>query len=162
MKTYSIKQVQLLPVTLDEAWDFFSEPLNLNDITPPDMNFRIEFVSRPGKIYAGQLIGYRIRILPWIWVRWLTEITAVKRGEYFIDDQRSGPYALWHHQHHFRTVPGGVEMTDEVNYAVPYGWLGRLANRFFVAPRLRTIFAYRHHILEKKFARTYTQNTIPV
>lgn len=162
MKTYNIKQVQFLPVTLEDAWNFFSEPLNLNEITPPSLRFRIEFISRRGKIYPGQLIGYSIRILPGIWANWLTEITAVKPGEYFIDDQRSGPYALWHHQHHFRPVPGGVEMTDEVNYAIPFGWLGRLANLIFVAPRLRTIFAYRRQILEKQFTKKTAQNTIPV
>ncbi|MGC1243343.1 MAG: SRPBCC family protein [Chryseosolibacter sp.] len=162
MKIYHIKQVQFLPASLDQAWSFFADPGNLNEITPPGLQFSIQFISRKEQIYPGQLIGYRIRILPLIWVTWLTEITAVKAGEYFIDDQRNGPYALWHHQHHFREVPGGVEITDEVNYAIPLGWLGQIVHRLFVGPQLQRIFAYRRRILNERFRMENTQEIITV
>lgn len=159
MKIYRLRQKQFLPITLQEAWDFFSDPHNLEAITPGRLRFRILSVSRQGRLYPGQLIRYRIRILPLVWVNWLTEITAVKEGEYFIDDQRSGPYALWQHQHHFREVPGGVEMTDEVHYALPFGLPGRWIHAIFVGHEVAAIFAHRRRILEEKF--TSQQTTIP-
>ncbi len=151
MKVYHINQIQFLPVKLEQAWDFFCDPRNLEDITPAAMQFRILNISRPGRIYEGQIIHYKIRILPFVWVNWLTEITKVNAGEYFIDDQRIGPYRLWHHQHHFKEVEGGVEMCDSVAYAIPYGWLGRLAHWLFVGKQLKAIFQYRRSVLERQF-----------
>jgi len=151
MKIYHLTQKQFLPITLGEAWSFFSNPHNLGDITPAGLRFQIKNISLASNIYEGQIIHYTIRILPFVWVTWLTEITKVKHHTYFIDDQRVGPYALWHHQHHFREVDGGVEMLDAVTYAVPFGILGIIAHRVFVRRQLRGIFSHRRNVLEKKF-----------
>lgn len=105
----------------------------------------------PHKIYPGQLIEYRLRPFPWITVRWLTEIMLVSEGSFFVDEQRGGPYRLWHHEHHFRPVAGGVEMTDIVNYEVPFGWIGGLANALFVRRQVEGIFDYRFREIERLF-----------
>lgn len=153
MKIYTIQQRQFLPITIREAWDFFSSPENLAKITPAKMNFRIVHNSGSGKIYAGQVIRYKVRVLPFYSVNWMTEITHVQEPFYFVDDQRFGPYSLWHHQHHFKEVPGGIEMSDEINYAVPYGWLGQLANWIFVGREVNAIFSHRFTTLEKHFSK---------
>lgn len=160
MKIYHLRQKQFLPVSLQDAWDFFSNPRNLDEITPPRLQFRIVNVSEDRGVYAGQFIRYNIRLLPYVWVGWLTEITAARDREYFIDDQRSGPYALWQHRHAFREVPGGVEMSDEVTYALPFGFLGEWVHRIFVRRELDSIFAYRRTVLEKKFSKENQQQSI--
>jgi ligand-binding SRPBCC domain-containing protein len=162
MKLYHLRQKQFLPLSLPEAWAFFSSPANLADITPATMAFQIQHISREGKIYPGQLIRYRIRILPGVWVDWLTEITQVKGETYFVDDQRFGPYAFWHHQHFFRAVTGGVEIVDEVNYGLPFGWIGRLAHAIFVKKQLKAIFAHRYRVLEERFKYNSAQIQVSV
>lgn len=154
MKIYNLKRIQLLPISLPEAWEFFSSPTNLSKITPEHMGFKILYLSGGDKAYAGQIIRYRVSILPGIKVHWVTEITQLKELAYFIDEQRFGPYTLWHHQHHFKEVPGGVEMTDEVNYAIPLGLLGRFAHWLFVGKEVNTIFEHRFRILEQYFKTT--------
>lgn len=151
MKIYNLKRVQVLPISLAEAWAFFSTPRNLSKITPEHMGFKIVYISGGDKTYSGQIIRYKVSILPGITVNWTTEITHVQEPVYFVDEQRFGPYALWHHQHHFREVPGGVEMTDEVNYAVPLGLLGRLANWLFVEREVNRIFDHRFRVLADYF-----------
>jgi ligand-binding SRPBCC domain-containing protein len=154
MKVYHFKRTHFLPIRLEEAWMFFSSPENLSKITPTYMDFRILYNSdQRNEMYPGQIIKYRVKILPGIRVRWVTEITHVDKPNYFVDEQRFGPYALWHHQHHFREAAGGVEMTDEVNYAIPFGILGRLANRLFVTGQLNSIFDYRTLELDKIFPK---------
>jgi len=153
MKVYNIKRVQFLPLTLSEAWDFFSTPRNLAKITPAYMKFKILYVSGGERTYAGQIIRYKVNVLPGIAMHWVTEITQVKEPYHFIDEQRFGPYAMWHHQHHFREVPGGVEMTDEVNYAIPLGILGRLANWLFVERQVKAIFDFRNSALLQMFGQ---------
>lgn len=153
MKIYTIQQKQFLPISIQEAWEFFSSPENLAKITPAKMNFRIVHNSGSGKIYAGQIIRYKVQVLPFYSVNWMTEITHVHAPFYFVDDQRFGPYALWHHQHHFKEVNGGVEMFDEIAYAVPYGWIGQLANWIFVGREVNAIFSHRFTILEKYFSK---------
>lgn len=148
---YTIKTVQKIPVTLDQAWAFFSDPANLKTITPPDMGFDIISAHHGEKMYPGQLIEYRVSPLSGIKLYWMTEITHVQDRAYFIDEQRFGPYALWHHQHHFREIPGGVEMTDIVHYKNPLGILGRLANSLFVRKKLRSIFDFRYRKVEELF-----------
>jgi ligand-binding SRPBCC domain-containing protein len=145
-----IRQTQRLPVSMAEAWNFFSDPQNLERITPAEMKFRV-LTPDPPSIYPGQMIHYRIRLMPGISFEWLTEITHVRENTLFVDEQRSGPYAIWHHEHHFRAIEGGVEMTDIVHYKLPFGILGSIAYPFFVAPKLRRIFAYRKQILTQKF-----------
>ncbi len=138
---------------MEEAWDFFSSPVNLKEITPKHMKFEIKYISGRDRMYAGQIIRYIVNVLPAIPVKWTTEITHVNEPYYFVDEQRFGPYALWHHQHRFKPVEGGVEMIDEVNYAVPFGILGRLANWLFVSKQVNTIFDYRFEVLDQLFKR---------
>ncbi len=153
MKIYNLKRTQFLPISIEEAWDFFSSPANLSRITPEHMGFKILYFSGGPKMYPGQVIRYLVYGLPGIPMNWMTEITHVLEPYYFADEQRFGPYALWHHQHHFREVEGGVEMTDEVNYAIPFGILGRLANWLFVGREVNPIFDYRFRVLESYFAK---------
>jgi ligand-binding SRPBCC domain-containing protein len=151
MKIYKIRRIQFLPVSLEDAWNFFSSPVNLARITPAYMKFQIQYMSGGNEMYAGQIIRYKIYILPGIPVNWTTEITHVQQPSYFVDEQRFGPYALWHHQHHFRKVPGGIEMTDEVNYALPFGLLGRIVHALFVGHKVNAIFDHRFKTLSELF-----------
>ncbi|MBK8951157.1 MAG: SRPBCC family protein [Chitinophagaceae bacterium] len=153
MAAHSIKTVQKIPVSLDKAWDFFSNPGNLQAITPKDMGFRVISQHHGEKMYAGQVIEYKMRTALGIHIYWMTEITHVEEGRYFVDEQRFGPYKLWHHQHHFREIPGGVEMTDIVHYKNPLGCLGKLANFLFVKKKLKAIFNYRITKVEELFGQ---------
>jgi ligand-binding SRPBCC domain-containing protein len=153
MAAHTIKTVQKIPVSLDEAWSFFSNPANLQAITPEGMGFTIISKHHGEVMYAGQLIEYKVRPLAGIPLYWMTEITQVKDRAYFIDEQRFGPYSLWHHQHHFKEIPGGVEMTDIVHYKNPLGVLGRIANALFVKNKLKTIFDYRYTKVEELFGK---------
>lgn len=160
MAVYTLQRSIQLPVSLEKAWDFFSDPANLKKITPPQMGFDIKTGSEwLGKMYPGQIIGYTVRPLLGIPLYWLTEITHVREQAFFVDEQRVGPYSLWHHQHHFKAIPGGVEMTDLVHYRLPLGWLGRLAHALFVGKQLEGIFKYRTKILEERFG---VLNGLPV
>lgn len=158
MSLYTLKRVQRLPITLEEAWDFFSSPLNLSKITPEYMQFTVtsdpEFLQ---KMYTGQIITYTVRPLLNIPLFWMTEIKHVQPGAFFVDEQRIGPYAIWHHQHHFKTIPGGVEMTDLVHYKLPLGPLGVFAKWLFVGRQLEGIFEYRWKKLEQMFG-TISEN----
>jgi ligand-binding SRPBCC domain-containing protein len=145
MSLHRIHRVQRLAVGLSEAWDFFSDPANLARITPPDLRFRVTG-PEPAPMYAGQILTYTVRALPGLTMRWVTEITHVRASAFFVDEQRLGPYRFWHHQHGFRSVPGGTEMTDLVHYALPLWPLGEAAARF-VAARLDWIFEYRRQTL---------------
>ena len=144
------KQVQVLPVSIAEAWAYFSRPENLNEITPPDLSFTI-LSELPDRVYAGLMICYRLGIYPGVKVNWVTEITHVAPPHYFVDEQRRGPYSMWHHEHHFREVNGGVEMTDIVHYQLPFGWLGDMLHGLLVAPKLTAIFDYRRKALTEQF-----------
>lgn len=150
MKTYTKLFEQKLPISLDEAWDFFSSPLNLSKITPKSMNFTItsDYTERT-KMYAGMLITYKVSPLWGIKMDWVTEITHVKPGEYFIDEQRFGPFALWHHEHHFKAIDGGVLMTDKLIYGVPFGIIGQIANALVVQKQTNDIFSYREKAVEE-------------
>lgn len=151
MAAHSIKTVQKIPVSLDKAWDFFSNPANLQSITPADMGFRVISKQHGPVMYAGQIIEYKVKPLPGIPVYWMTEITQVKDKAYFIDEQRFGPYKLWHHQHHFKEIPGGVEMTDIVHYKNPFWIFGKIANSLFVKKKLHDIFEYRRMKVQELF-----------
>ncbi|WP_295671208.1 SRPBCC family protein [uncultured Mucilaginibacter sp.] len=154
MKTYHLKTEQAIPISLEEAWDFFSSPLNLAKITPDGMQFKITSDYTPEtKMYAGMLISYIISPFLGLKMNWMTEITHVKDGEYFVDEQRFGPYALWHHQHHFKVIEGGVLMTDILDYAIPYGAVGRLANAILVEKQVKQIFDYRVGAIERLFGK---------
>ena len=150
MSLHRFETTQLLPVPLAEAWAFFSDPRNLAAITPPDLGFEMAS-DAPERIHPGLIVVYRVRPLFGVPVTWVTEITHVAEGELFVDDQRVGPYRLWHHQHHFRETAYGVEMRDVVHYALPFGPLGGLLNERLVAPRLRAIFDFRRAVVEQRF-----------
>ncbi|GAC1300200.1 MAG: SRPBCC family protein [Mucilaginibacter sp.] len=152
MKTYELRTEQAIPISLQQAWDFFSSPLNLAKITPADMNFVVTSAfTADTKMYPGMIITYKISPLFGINMNWMTEITHVKDGEYFVDEQRFGPYALWHHQHHFKVIEGGVLMSDILNYAIPYGIAGRLANSLIVRAQVSKIFTYREKAIKDLF-----------
>ncbi len=150
MTIHTLEQEQRLPITLDAAWEFFSSPRNLDEITPGDLGFKI--VSLPGeKMYEGQIITYKVMIFPGIWVPWVTEIKAVDEGKSFVDEQRFGPYKFWHHRHTFEEIPGGVLMRDLVHYGIGFGPFGAIAHAVFVGAKLRSIFDFRKQELAKKF-----------
>lgn len=150
-KVYSLKTVQQLPIGLDEAWDFFSNPANLQQITPDNMGFTVISKHHGEKMYPGQIIEYTLKPLLGVALYWMTEITHVTEKKYFIDEQRFGPYSLWHHQHHFKTIEGGVEMTDIVHYKIPFWLFGDIANILFVKKQLNEIFGYRFKKIEELF-----------
>lgn len=150
-RTYSLKTIQKLPITLDQAWDFFSQPGNLKDITPSTMGFDIRSHHHGDRMYAGQIIEYTVKPLFGIPLYWMTEITHVKDHAYFVDEQRFGPYSLWHHQHHFREIAGGVEMTDIVHYRLPFWILGDIAHAIIAKDKLREIFTFRYQKAEEVF-----------
>jgi ligand-binding SRPBCC domain-containing protein len=154
VKTYALKLKQNIPVSLDTAWEFFSSPLNLAKITPPEVNFVVTSdYNDAARVYPGMIITYKVSPLFGIKLNWMTEITHVQDHQYFVDEQRFGPYALWHHQHHFKEIPGGVEMTDLLHYAIPYGIIGRLSNKVLVGKQIKKIFDYRVKAVETIFGR---------
>ncbi|MDE0967261.1 MAG: SRPBCC family protein [Flavobacteriaceae bacterium] len=150
MKIYRFKKSQLLPITINEAWDFLSDPNNLKKITPDYMGFNI-LEKEDTKMYAGQIIQYIVTPILGIPTKWVTEITHVKDKSYFVDEQRFGPYSLWHHKHFIKEVDGGIEMLDIIDYKIPLGFIGRLANPILVKPKLNEIFNYRKKKLVELF-----------
>ena len=152
-KVYSLKTVQRFPVPAAGIWDFFCNPSNLERITPQGMGFKIIGDQHSGSMYAGQIIEYKVSPVLSIPLYWMTEITQVKEGEYFIDEQRFGPYTLWHHQHHFKAIPGGVEMTDIVHYKLPFWFFGDIAHAIFVKNKLKGIFDFRYQKAEEIFGK---------
>ena len=153
MAVHSLKAVQNIPISLDLAWNFFSDPVNLPLITPVSMSFKIISRHHGGKMYPGQIIEYTVAPVGGIKIYWMTEITHVENEKFFIDEQRYGPYSLWHHQHHFKEIPGGVEMTDIVHYKNPLGFLGELVNPLLVRPKLKKIFEYRFEKVDQLLGR---------
>ncbi len=149
---YTLKTIQRLPITVDEAWAFFSSPKNLATITPDSLGFEIR-TALPEEMYEGLFIQYYVRPLLGIRTTWVTEITHIKKPYFFVDEQRVGPYKIWHHQHHFKEIDGGVEMTDIVDYQLPFGFLGKLGHGAVVKPRLEQIFSYRWKKLEELFGK---------
>lgn len=151
MKIYQLKTSQILPVSLTTAWKFFSDPKNLSKITPNWLNFEITS-HLPSRMYAGMIISYKVRPIFNIPQTWITEITHVNEPFYFVDEQRFGPYKMWHHEHIFNEIPDvGVEMQDIVTYVLPFGFLGRLANSLFVRKKVLEIFEYRKEVLKRMF-----------
>ncbi len=139
---------QFVPASLDLVWDFFSSPSNLSKIIPPEMGFKITSPHQP-EMYPGMFITYKVSPALGIKLNWVAEITQVSEKKYFIDEQRRGPYSIWHHEHHFREVKGGVEMYDILSYHVPFGFIGHIADLLFVKSKVKQIFTYREkRILE--------------
>lgn len=147
---YHLHQEQVLPIDLDHAWSFFSDPRNLDALTPPELAFRI--TSRvPDVIHGGEIITYRIRLMPLLWCRWVTEIKHVIDRQQFVDEQRFGPYRFWYHRHRFQAVDGGVRCTDDVHYRLIGGILARPVHALYVRRQLEHIFAYRRRKLDELF-----------
>ncbi|MEM1259582.1 MAG: SRPBCC family protein [Bacteroidota bacterium] len=152
MKLYQLHAKQALPITKKEAWDFLSDPKNLKEITPNHMGFQIlSGADRP--MFQGQIIQYVVKPFPGVSTKWVTEITHVKEGQYFVDEQRFGPYALWHHKHFIKEIDGGVEMEDLIDYKIPFGFLGQLVQPILVKKQLNQIFQYREARLEELFGK---------
>jgi ligand-binding SRPBCC domain-containing protein len=147
-----LKVEQFLPISLEKAWDFFSSPKNLNEITPPEMTFKILY-DIPEKMYEGLIISYIVSPMLNIPLSWVTEITHVKDQEFFVDEQRLGPYNIWHHEHHFKAVEGGVLMTDILHYDVGKSIFGWIAGKLFVDAKVSGIFEYRVKKLEQLFPK---------
>jgi ligand-binding SRPBCC domain-containing protein len=147
---YTLEFQQFVKISLSEAWDFFSSPGNLAKITPPHMGFNITS-GKAGKMYPGQIITYKVSPFPGFTTNWVTEITHVSDQSFFVDEQRFGPYKMWHHEHHFELQNDGVLMTDRVSYKLPFGFLGRIAHAIFVRKQVMKIFDYREVCLENMF-----------
>lgn len=147
---YQLKKTQFVQSSLDECWDFFSSPKNLKEITPDYMGFDV-LVDTPETMYEGLMIEYKVKPLLGISMRWITEIKYVHDKQFFVDEQRKGPYKIWHHEHHFKAVEGGVEMTDIVSYEIPFGFLGRLMHPILVKKKLEEIFDYRFKKVDELF-----------
>lgn len=150
MFLHSLHQTQLLPLSMEEAWAFLSDPGNLDEITPPEVCFRI-VQGADQKMFDGQIIEYRIRLAPLVWTTWVTELKCVVEGESFIDEQRFGPYKFWHHYHGLRPVEGGVEMIDRIHYSVGFWLAGEVAHKLFVRRQLQRIFDFRRAKLNELF-----------
>lgn len=150
MKIYTLHKKQNLPISIEQAWDFLADPKNLKTITPDYMGFYIlSGADRP--MFAGQIIQYIVTPVLGIKTKWVTEITQSVKNKYFVDEQRFGPYALWHHKHFIKEIEGGVEMEDIIDYKVPFGILGQLVHPILVRPKLEEIFNYRTKKLEELF-----------
>jgi ligand-binding SRPBCC domain-containing protein len=151
MAFYQLHTTQKLPATIQEVWDFISSPANLKEITPPHMGFIVTSNTGSQKMYPGMIITYKVSPLLGIKLDWMTEITHVRDFEYFVDEQRIGPYSIWHHQHKIEPIEDGVLMTDIVTYEPPFGILGAIANTLIIKSQLKQIFDYRTIALEKRF-----------
>jgi ligand-binding SRPBCC domain-containing protein len=151
MAFYQLTRTQKLPASISEVWSFISSPGNLKEITPRNMDFLVTSNSVSEKMYPGMIITYKVSPLPGIRLNWMTEITNIKEYEYFVDEQRIGPYSFWHHQHKIEPIEGGVLMTDIVTYQPPFGFIGAIMNSLIIKNRLQQIFDYRSIALEKRF-----------
>ena len=150
MKIYTLHKKQKLPISLEEAWNFLSNPKNLKIITPDYMSFdMITKTDRP--LYTGQILQYIVTPLLGIKTKWVSEITHIEDKKYFVDEQLYGPYSLWHHKHFIKEIDGGVEMEDIIDYKIPLGILGQLVYPFLVKPKLEEIFSYRQKKLIELF-----------
>lgn len=147
---YQFKRTQLVKTDIQTCWDFFSSPKNLKKITPEYMGFDV-LLDIPEKMYPGLMIEYTVKPVFSIPMKWITEITHVEPLKFFVDEQRKGPYKIWHHEHHFETVENGVMMKDIVSYELPMGFLGRMVHPFIVEKKLKEIFDYRFKVVEEYF-----------
>lgn len=151
MPLYQFRKQQKVNTTIDDLWNFISSPANLKEITPDYMGFDITSDENPKKMYPGMIIKYKVSPLLGIKTTWVTEITQVREKEYFVDEQRVGPYNIWHHQHIIESIENGVLMTDIVSYKPPFGFLGAIANSILIKSKLNEIFDYRTIALEKRY-----------
>lgn len=153
MGFYQLHKTQKIPATVDEVWDFISSPANLKKITPEYMGFNITSKMLSEKMYPGMIISYKVSPVLGIKMTWITEITHIREKEYFVDEQRIGPYSMWHHEHKIEPIEGGVLMTDVVSYQPPFGFLGSIANAVIIKRQLKEIFDFRNVAVEKMFGK---------
>ena len=153
MAFYQFTSEQKIPASIDQVWDFIATPVNLKEITTEYMGFEVTSKQRTDKMYPGMIISYKVSPLLGIKMTWVTEITQVKDRSYFVDEQRIGPYAMWHHEHQIEAIDGGVLMLDIVSYQPPFGFLGAIANTLMIRNKLKEIFDYRTIAVEKKFGK---------
>jgi ligand-binding SRPBCC domain-containing protein len=158
MKVYKLKREMTIPVPIERAWSFFSDPGNLKVISPPEMNFVVLTEPLPDNIHSGLLIEYSLTPLFGIRTKWITEIKEVNEPFFFIDEQKSGPYSLWRHKHSFVQTNDGTHMTDEIEYSIPYSFIGNIANALIVKNKLDHIFKFR----KKRISELFSSNNIPV
>ena len=151
MMLHTLQTTQLIKSDITTVWEFMSSPKNLAVITPDYMQFEVITDLAEAKMYAGQIIEYYVRPLLGIKLHWITEITHVKNKEYFVDEQRIGPYKFWHHKHFLKETSQGVEMYDVVHYQLPLGLIGKLGNQILVKKQLQQVFDYRFGMIEKLF-----------
>jgi ligand-binding SRPBCC domain-containing protein len=151
MAFYQLEKTQKIPAGITDVWNFISSPVNLKYITPTYLDFEIINDNNPDTMYPGMIICYKVSPLLGIKMKWVTEITHVKENEYFIDEQRIGPYSMWHHQHKITPIKSGVLMTDIVTYKPPFGFLSALSNKIFIRKQLDEIFDFRKSAIEKRF-----------
>lgn len=149
MAFYQLKRTHILQADLKNVWNFIAAPENLKTITPDYMGFDITTDELPDRMYEGMIISYKVSPLLGIRMDWVTEITQIKEQQYFVDEQRVGPYKLWHHEHHIKPVDQGVEMRDIVTYQPPFGFLGDVAHSLIIRNKLEEIFDYRRKTLER-------------
>lgn len=152
MKIYTFHRKQSFSISLKEAWDYFSNPLNLGEITPPELSFEIQ-TANADKVYSGMIINYRVKPLPAMRVNWLSEIKHVREPLQFVDEQRVGPYKMWYHLHKFRETGSGVEVEDIIYYALSFGVLNGAINALVVSKKLEFIFEYRRKVLDERLNR---------
>jgi ligand-binding SRPBCC domain-containing protein len=148
---YQLRFEQKIPTNIENVWNFISDPRNLKKITPSYMGFQITNEPIAEKMYAGMIIAYKVTPLLSIPMQWVTEITHVQEMEYFVDEQRIGPYTLWHHQHRISEIEGGTLMQDIVSYKPPFGPLGIMANSLIIESQLKSIFEYRFQAVVREF-----------
>jgi len=153
MGFYQLYKTQKIPATIDQVWDFISSPANLKKITPKYMGFNITSKLLSEKMYPGMIVSYKVSPVLGIKMTWVTEITQVKEKEYFVDEQRVGPYSIWHHEHKIEAIEGGVLMTDIVSYKPPFGILGSIANSILIKRQLKEIFDFRTVAMERMFGK---------
>ncbi len=153
MAFYQFKAEQTIPATMGEVWDFMRSPQNLKKITPEHMGFDIITKEVPKQMYPGMIVAYKVSPILGIKMIWVTEITHVEEGRYFVDEQRVGPYSVWHHEHFIREENGRVIMSDIVTYVPPFGFLGAIANALFIKKQLKSIFDFRFKAVEREFGK---------
>ncbi|MFB6306100.1 MAG: hypothetical protein ABEH43_03780 [Flavobacteriales bacterium] len=153
MAFYQLIKEQDIPASANQVWDFIATPRNLKRITPDEMGFKIITDYVPEKMYEGMKVGYEVFPFRGIKSKWLTEITFIQEGKYFVDEQRIGPYRLWHHQHILEEISEGTRMRDVITYAIPFGVLGSLMNKLIIRKKLEDIFEYRRKAMEKEFGK---------
>lgn len=147
---YTLKAESSINLPIEKAWDYFSNPSNLAKITPKSMGFKTTS-EEANNMFAGQIISYMVKPMFNIKTNWVTEITHVNEPHFFVDEQRFGPYAMWHHEHHFIKNGNLTKMIDKISFKIPFGILGHLAFPFIVKPQLKKIFSYRENKLKQLF-----------